>query len=76
MIETLLGFLEFTLIASAVLLIYFAPTLIAHKRDPLGAFSVFNVNMFLGWTGIGWLFALYLSLRPVPEDDDNSPTKE
>lgn len=68
MVDTLLGFMEFALYSSAVLLAYFAPTLIAHKRDPLGAFTVFNVNLFLGWTVIGWFFALYLSLRPPPED--------
>lgn len=64
----LLGFLEFALIASGALLAYFLPSLIAHKRDPLSAFSVFNTNLFLGWTVIGWFFALYLSLRPPPDD--------
>ena len=38
------------------LLIYFLPTILArNKADALG---VFLVNLFLGWTVIGWLVAL------------------
>jgi len=64
----ILDFLEFALISSTGLALYFAPTLIAHKRKPLAAFTVYNVNIFLGWTGVGWLYALYLSLRSPAEE--------
>jgi Superinfection immunity protein len=39
-----------------LLLLYFLPTILArHKAD---AFAIFLVNLFLGWTVIGWLVAL------------------
>ncbi len=40
------------------LLIYFVPSIVAssnHKRD-IGA--IFVLNLFAGWTAIGWLIAL------------------
>ncbi len=64
--EAVLDFLEFALISTAVLAGYFLPAIIAQIRDPLGAFPVFNLNLFLGWTVVGWFFALYLSLRKPP----------
>ncbi|HKT46640.1 MAG TPA: superinfection immunity protein [Candidatus Acidoferrales bacterium] len=37
-------------------LLYFLPTILArHKAD---AFGIFLVNLFLGWTVIGWVVAL------------------
>lgn len=44
------------LIITAVL--YFLPTLVAFnkKRDNTGA--IFLLNLFSGWSGIGWLAAL------------------
>lgn len=38
--------------------LYFAPTLIAlsRKRDNCGA--IFALNLFAGWTFIGWLVAM------------------
>lgn len=67
--EAFVELLEFFLYTSAGIFIYFAPTLIVHKRNPLGAAPIFNTNLYLGWTVIGWLFALYLSLRR-PMDGD------
>jgi T4 superinfection immunity protein len=58
------------LILSAVL--YFLPTLLArHSPD---FFGVFLVNLFFGWTVIGWFIALiwacskdrYIPVRMVP----------
>lgn len=46
-------------------IIYMIPTLISlgkHGACPWTEF-VFGVNLFLGWTGIGWLFALGLANR-------------
>jgi len=36
---------------------YFMPTIVALVRDKRGAGSVALVNLFLGWTMIGWLLA-------------------
>lgn len=35
--------------------LYFAPTMVAYKHRQVK--SIFVVNLFLGWTLIGWCFA-------------------
>lgn len=50
------GFIYFVLFCAC----YFAPTWIA-ARGLRG--SVFVLNLFLGFTGIGWVAALYLAIR-------------
>jgi hypothetical protein len=42
-------------------LIYFLPTVIALSRGHLSALAIFFLNLFLGWTLIGWLVALLWS---------------
>ncbi len=53
-------------------IMYFLPTILArHKADFMG---IFLVNLFLGWTVIGWFVALiwagstetYIPVRMVP----------
>lgn len=55
-----------------LLLVYFLPAVIGrHKRDAAG---IFLLNLFLGWTFIGWVIALvwacaaepYVPVRYVP----------
>lgn len=41
--------------------IYMAPALLAHARHLPGARTVLAVNLFLGWTVLGWVFALTLA---------------
>lgn len=65
--DQVLDFLSFALTTTAALAIYFAPTLIAHKRVPLQAFRIFNWNLFTGWTVLGWVFTLVWAIRaPKP----------
>ena len=45
----------------AALLIYFLPTIVALARGHLSALAIFFLNLFLGWTLIGWLAALIWS---------------
>jgi Zn-dependent protease with chaperone function len=47
--------------------IYFLPALIAAGRKVPSAGSVFVVNLFLGWTLIGWVVALAMAVRTVPQ---------
>jgi len=42
-------------------LLYFLPTLIALIRGHLSGLAIFLLNLFLGWTLIGWLIALIWS---------------
>lgn len=50
----------FVLIVSFV--IYFLPTIIASKKS-VGN-SVLVINLFLGWTLIGWVVALAMAVSP------------
>ncbi|HYC24548.1 MAG TPA: superinfection immunity protein [Roseiarcus sp.] len=42
-------------------LLYFLPTIIALVRGHLSGLAIFLLNLFLGWTLIGWLIALIWS---------------
>lgn len=42
---------------------YFAPTLVAIGRRVTNQGSVFVIDLFLGWTVIGWVIALAMALR-------------
>ncbi|MDE1161113.1 MAG: superinfection immunity protein [Acidobacteriaceae bacterium] len=46
--------------------IHFLPTIIALLRDTRGKFGIFMINLFFGWTVIGWVIALFLALRNEP----------
>lgn len=41
-----------------ILFFYFVPTLIAAERDTGNAIQIFVVNLFLGWTFVGWVVCL------------------
>ncbi len=51
-----------------LLALYFLPTLIGHNKANVGA--IFVLNLFLGWTVIGWIVALVwactVDRRPEP----------
>lgn len=40
-----------------VLAVYFAPTIIAAKREHRDYWRIFAVNLFTGVTGVGWVAA-------------------
>jgi hypothetical protein len=61
--------MDFTIFIVAMLAIYFAPTLVAWGKPQVG--SVFLLNLFLGWSLIGWVVALIWALpgeRARPRD--------
>ena len=45
-----------------ILILYFFPTLIAAFKGKSNSLAIFALNLFLGWTFIGWLVALIWSL--------------
>ncbi len=45
---------------------YFLPTIIAASRKVPNGGSVLVINLFLGWTLIGWVVALAMAARTVP----------
>jgi hypothetical protein len=46
----------------------FYPTVIAFKRGVNGRWAIFLLNLFLGWTMLGWLLCLYLAMGPTDEE--------
>jgi hypothetical protein len=45
-------------------LLYFLPSIIG--RDKHNATSIFLLNLFFGWTGIGWIIALIWACVAAP----------
>ena len=41
-----------------VVVIYFAPTVVAYQNKKDNKVSILVLNLFLGWTFIGWVIAL------------------
>ena len=54
---------------------YFMPAIIALLRDKRGAGGVALVNLFLGWTVVGWFVAFIWSCRGRTRADDRLETK-
>jgi len=58
-----------SLISSAVAAVYLTPSLIAGARQSPVTGGVMVINLFFGWTGIGWIVAAAMacgSSSPVP----------
>jgi Superinfection immunity protein len=57
------------------ILAYFIPGIIAGIRRHPKAIAIFLVNLLLGWSGLGWIFALVWALRTNvgPEVDAEAP---
>lgn len=46
--------------------LYFAPTTMATRRKSRNRHSVFIINLFFGWTLIGWVIALAMAVSNAP----------
>ncbi len=45
--------------------LYFLPTWVAASRKHHQGNSIFVINIFLGWTVLGWVIALAWAVSPV-----------
>ena len=52
--------MDFTIFVVGILAIYFIPTIVAWGKPQVR--SVFLLNLFLGWSLIGWIIALLWAL--------------
>jgi ABC-type lipoprotein release transport system permease subunit len=52
---------------------YWFPTIMAFMRHVPAKGQVLVVNLFLGWTFVGWVVALVMAFRTVP--DVPAPTR-
>ena len=66
MLEYLAGLSAIVIVIS--LISYFLPTVIAMLRGKSNTFAILILNLFLGWTFIGWIVALVWSVT-----NDNKP---
>jgi hypothetical protein len=66
MLEYIVGLSAIVIIIS--LISYFLPTIIAMLRGKSNTFAILLLNLFLGWTFIGWIVALIWSVT-----SDNKP---
>jgi hypothetical protein len=53
--------MDHTVIAVVILIVYFVPGINATSRKHPNAGAIWLLNIFLGWTGLGWLVALIWS---------------
>jgi hypothetical protein len=58
---------ETLLIVLLFLPLYFLPTIIAVVRKAPNLVAVILVNLLFGWSFIGWIVALVMSLRSTPK---------
>lgn len=63
--EPLTNFLWFALAAVA----YFLPTAIAYMRSHHNLGAIWMLNIFLGWTFLGWIVAIIWSMTRVIPDE-------
>jgi hypothetical protein len=45
----------------------FLPTVVAMRRKMPNLNVIFTINLLLSWTGVGWLVAMLMALRNIPE---------
>ena len=55
--------LEVGIVAFIGLIAYLLPSIVGTGRQVVDLGTVMVVNIFLGWTGIGWIVALALAMR-------------
>lgn len=51
---------------AALIAAYWVPSIVAWRRHIPAKGQVLVVNLFLGWTFVGWVVALVMALRTVP----------
>jgi hypothetical protein len=50
--------------------VYLVPSFVAAGRNHHNSTPIFLVNLFFGWTVLGWLIALVWSFTEVHKHDD------
>jgi Superinfection immunity protein len=57
--------IEGLILLFAVGAIYFLPTIVAARRHHHQEGAIFVINLFFGWTFVGWVVALAMSASAV-----------
>lgn len=56
--------------------VYFLPAIVAGSRNHRQALSIQVLNLFLGWTFIGWVVALVWAVSAQPESGTQQAEKK
>lgn len=64
------------LLLIGLLVIYFLPTIVAMKRGHRNGPAILILNLFLGWTFLGWVAALVWSATDATKSDKMLPPPE
>jgi thiamine transporter ThiT len=68
------GLFLLVIIAAVGMLVYFVPCLVASRRNHRNAMPIFILNLFLGWTFVGWVGALVWAMTDnVKADAPTAP---
>ena len=69
--------MEFLILLLIGLAIYFLPSIVASKRNAPRTGAIIALNIFLGWTLVGWVIALVWAIAETPpEVPTRRPTDE
>ncbi len=69
----IVGIVILVVLAIIGLIIYFIPTTVARKNKSPNKVAVILLNIFLGWSLIGWIIALVLACKkPAPPTTINT----
>jgi hypothetical protein len=60
--------IHFFLIAAVASFSYFLPAIVAGRRKHHQENAIIVLNIFLGWTGLGWIGALVWAFTAVEPD--------
>jgi RsiW-degrading membrane proteinase PrsW (M82 family) len=52
---------------------YWLPTFIGYRRKAPNMSGVVVINLFLGWTLVGWVAAFAMALREIPQPQGYGP---
>ena len=57
-------------------LLYVLPSMLAWKRGSRRRWKITAINLLLGWTVIGWIVAMVMTLRYEPPGDGDEEDRE
>lgn len=60
--DQIVSFITGAILFGFLMYVYFYPTTIARRRQKRNADAILVLNLFLGWTFVGWVIALVWSL--------------
>lgn len=56
-------------VALVLLCVYFVPTIVASSRRHADRNAILVLNLFLGWTFVGWVIALVWAVKSKPTNN-------